>query len=64
MNADSSIPSDAIGPGSFYTPVDLPPSNSWIEVYIANVDSPGQFWFQIRGTKTSLALEKLMNQLE
>lgn len=64
MNADSSIPSDAIGPGSFYTPVDLPPCNSWIEVYIANVDSPGQFWFQIRGTKTSLALEKLMNQLD
>nr|XP_022323626.1 tudor domain-containing protein 5-like [Crassostrea virginica] len=62
--ADSDIPSDAIGPGSCYTPIDLPPLDSWIEIYVANVASPGQFWFQLRGPKTSLALERLMNQLE
>lgn len=61
---DSNIPSDAIGVGSYYSQVDLPPCNSWIEVYVSNIASPGQFWFQLRGTKTSLALEKLMNHLE
>ncbi|XP_062610379.1 tudor domain-containing protein 5-like [Saccostrea cucullata] len=61
---DSNVPSDAIGPGCSYTQIDLPPCNTWIEIYISNVASPGQFWFQLRGPKTSLALEKLMNHLE
>ncbi|XP_061169727.1 tudor domain-containing protein 5-like [Saccostrea echinata] len=61
---DSNVPSDAIGPGCSYTQIDLPSCNTWIEIYVSNVASPGQFWFQLRGPKTSLALEKLMNQLE
>ena len=58
------IPEDAIGPGTYYHQQELPPLGEYLEIYVSNVVSPGLFWFQLRGKHTSLALEKVMNQLE
>ncbi|XP_060065757.1 tudor domain-containing protein 5-like [Ylistrum balloti] len=60
----NNIPSDAIGPKVFYKPLELPPLNEYIEIFVSNVVSPGLFWIQLRGKRTTLALEKCMNELE
>ncbi|GFN73523.1 tudor domain-containing protein 5 [Plakobranchus ocellatus] len=62
------LPNDAVSPGCTYRPQPLPPSSAdggdYIELYVSNVISPDMFWIQLRGRKTTLALEDLMDELE
>ncbi|GFR62434.1 tudor domain-containing protein 5 [Elysia marginata] len=62
------LPNDAVSPGCKYRPQPLPAPNAdgegYIELYVSNVISPDMFWIQLRGRKTTLALEDLMDELE
>ncbi|XP_033763403.1 uncharacterized protein LOC117344681 [Pecten maximus] len=58
------IPSDAVGPKVYYKPQELPPLHEYIEIFVSNVVSPGLFWMQVRGKRTTFALDKCMNELE
>ncbi|XP_063423565.1 tudor domain-containing protein 5-like [Mytilus trossulus] len=60
----SSLPEDAILPGACYRHLELPQLGEYFEVFVSNIVSPGLFWFQVRSKKTTVALEKVMNQLE
>lgn len=62
------LPQDAVSPGCKYRPQPLPAPSAngedYIELYVSNVLSPDMFWIQLRGRKTTLALEDLMDELE
>ncbi|KAL5012203.1 hypothetical protein ScPMuIL_010754 [Solemya velum] len=58
------IPRDAVGPSNYYAPIDLPGGSDYIEVYVSNIVTPGLFWLQMKGKRTNMALEKLMEDLE
>ncbi|CAC5377238.1 TDRD5 [Mytilus coruscus] len=60
----STLPEDAILPGACYRHLELPTLGEYFEVFVSNIVSPGLFWFQVRSKKTTVALEKVMNQLE
>lgn len=58
------VPSDAVGPKVYYKPQELPPLHEYFEIFVSNVVSPGLFWIQVRGKKSTIALDKCMNDLE
>ncbi|ESO83883.1 hypothetical protein LOTGIDRAFT_236389 [Lottia gigantea] len=64
LHKKCSIPEDSILPGTYYTAQKLPEVTSdYIEVFVSNIVSPGLFWLQLRGKRTSEALENLMDDL-
>lgn len=59
---DPQIPEDAVGPKVCYTPVQLPLTESFVEVRVSNIVSPEEFWIQLRINTQDL--ESLMDALE
>ncbi|XP_046559423.1 tudor domain-containing protein 5-like [Haliotis rubra] len=59
-----SLPADAVGPGSYYTQLPLPDFSDYVEIFVSNIVSPGLFWTQFRQRNNTMALERLMDDLE
>ncbi|XP_050394342.2 tudor domain-containing protein 5 [Patella vulgata] len=58
------LPEDCVLPRTYYTYQTLPEvTGEYIEVFISNIVSPGLFWLQLRGRRTTEALETLMDEL-
>ncbi len=62
------MPSDAVGMGVRYTPLVPPDSivgvDAGVEVFVGHIVSPKEFWLQLRGKGTTMALEDVMDKLE
>ena len=58
------VPSDAVGPGNYYTPQAVPGNLSYVKVLVSNIVSPGNFWLQLKGQSTTTTLEYLMDAIE
>ena len=57
-------PAGTVGPGVCYTRLPPPEPESYVEVFVSHVSSPGLVWLQLRGKDTTLALENLMDAFE
>lgn len=60
-------PSEVVGPKDTIPQQKLPPDTgpgSYLEVLVAEVYTPQHFWLQLRGEKTHVALDKLMNDIQ
>ena len=56
-----------VGPKVTIPQQKLPPDTgpgSYLEVLVAEVYTPQNFWLQLRGEKTHMALDKLMNDIQ
>ena len=56
-----------MGPKDTIPKQTLPPGTgpgSYLEVLVAEVFNPSKFWVQLRGEKTHLVLDKVMNDMQ
>lgn len=56
-----------VGPKGTLTHEKIPPEltpGRCIEVLVAEIVTPLNFWMQLRGEKTHMALDKLMNDMQ
>jgi hypothetical protein len=56
-----------VGPQGTLTHEKIPPEatpGSYIEVLVAEIITPLSFWLQLRGKKTHMALDTLMNEMQ
>ncbi|XP_067123272.1 tudor domain-containing protein 5-like [Centruroides vittatus] len=59
------IPQDSVIPGDKYTIQSLPKKlTDFISISVCDIDSPDQFWIQLKGKTTSESLKMLMENLQ
>ncbi|XP_023231101.1 tudor domain-containing protein 5-like [Centruroides sculpturatus] len=59
------IPQDSVIPGDKYTLQSLPEKlTDFISISVCDIDSPDQFWIQLKGKTTSESLKTLMENLQ
>jgi len=60
-------PPEVVGPKGTLTHEKIPPEatpGGFIEVLVADIITPLNFWIKLRGVKTHVALDTLMNDMQ